>query len=249
MCTVTFFPRRKGYCLGMNRDEKRSRVKGLPPAIHESQGRRMLYPSEPTGGTWIALNDQGVSFALINWYSIVARVESAAISRGTLIPSIGAANSPTMMDKYLSELNLKRVNPFRLVVVFPKLQEIAEWQWDLNRLTRKEHRWRAQQWISSGFDESQAQKTRGRTFKTALNQKTAGSLHWLRRLHRSHVPHSGPFSICMHRDDSVTVSYTEIYLHRTRTVMTHIRGPACSKSAKRTISPLRGANSHVESPV
>ena len=235
MCTVTFIPRKKGYLLGMNRDEKRSRVKGLPPAIHESRGHRMIYPSEPTGGTWIALNDLGVSFALINWYSIPARISSHAVSRGEVIPSVGAADSSIMVDKIIAQIPLKRTNPFRLVAVFLNSREIVEWRWDLKQLTRKEHPWRAQLWISSGFNEPQAQKVRSATFKKALRQKTAGSLRWLRRLHRSHVPHSGPFSICMHRDDAVTVSYTEIYLHWTRSMVTHSCGAGCSMSEKRTI--------------
>jgi hypothetical protein len=230
MCTVTFIPRSKGYCLGMNRDEKRSRVKGLLPAVHESHGHRIIYPSEPTGGTWIALNDQGVSFALINWYSIPARVISHTVSRGEVIPSVAAADSSIMVDRNLAQIPLKQTNPFRLVAVFPNSREIVEWRWDLKQLTRKEHRWRAQQWISSGFNEPQAQKVRSATFKKALNQKKAGSLRWLRRLHRSHVPHSGPFSICMHRDDAVTVSYTEVCLDHRRWVLRHWRGQGCSNS-------------------
>src|SRR5689334_4291843 len=31
MCTVTFIARQRGYCLGMNRDEKLARPIGLPP--------------------------------------------------------------------------------------------------------------------------------------------------------------------------------------------------------------------------
>ena len=34
MCTVTFIARQKGYCLGMNRDEKLTRPTGLPPKKH-----------------------------------------------------------------------------------------------------------------------------------------------------------------------------------------------------------------------
>ena len=44
--------------------------------------------------------------------------------------------------------------------------------------------------------------------KAARNQKFEGRLNWLRRLHRSHLPERGPFSICMHRSDAATVSYT-----------------------------------------
>jgi hypothetical protein len=211
----------------MNRDEKRARVNGLPPAIRNINGRRVLYPSEPSGGTWIALNEAGISFALINWYSVTARVSRDAVSRGTIIPSIGATDSLASAHALLA-LPLDRINPFRLIGVFPDSQEVVEWRWDLQRLSRKYLPWHAQQWISSGFDERKAQEVRTTTFRKALRQKTAGSLRWLRRLHRSHAPHIGPFSICMHRQDSVTVSYTEICLRRNRTTMKHANGAVCS---------------------
>ena len=59
MCTVTFIARKHGYALGMNRDEQLSRVPGLPPSEKTINGCRVLAPSEPGGGTWIALNERG----------------------------------------------------------------------------------------------------------------------------------------------------------------------------------------------
>ena len=230
MCTVTFMPRKRGYCLGMNRDEKRLRAKGLPPTIRNIHGHRVLYPSEPTGGTWIALNDRGVSFALLNWYSVPARANVDQVSRGEVIPSIAAAGSPAIADVSLFELPLGRMNPFRLVGVFPESREITEWRWDSKQLARKPHRWRNQQWTSSGFDEPTAQRARSRAFKKTLIQKSAGTLAWLRRLHRSHSPHTGPFSICMHRDEAATVSYTEISVLPCQGSVRHRSGAACEFS-------------------
>jgi hypothetical protein len=96
--------------------------------------------------------------------------------------------------------------------VFPDRHEIFEWRWDLKKLARKAHPWKSQQWISSGFDEPQAQKIRSSAFRLAQAQSSAGSLDWLRRLHRSHAPGRGPFSTCMHRADAASASYTEIAL-------------------------------------
>jgi uncharacterized protein with NRDE domain len=70
MCTVTFIARQNGYALGMNRDEKVTRVTALPPARFCLAGRTVLCPSEPGGGTWIGINDAGSTLALINWYSL-----------------------------------------------------------------------------------------------------------------------------------------------------------------------------------
>jgi len=227
MCTVTFIPRPTGYYLAMNRDEKLTRVAGLPPARRILNGRTVICPSEPGGGTWISLNDGHVSFALINWYSVAERVVKNPISRGEVVSAVSGARSPDEADAEIVLLPLHRINPFRLIGVFPETREIAEWQWDLKKLIRKNHLWKSQQWISSGFDEPTAQRIRGETFEKAKKQRSSGTLAWLRRLHCSHSPELGPFSTCMHRSDAATVSYTEITVSLRRTRMRHSRNAPC----------------------
>ena len=227
MCTVTFIARKKGYLLGMNRDEKRSRPKGLPPRERSIAGRRLIYPSEPNGGTWISLNDSGVTLALINWYSVPQRVPTKPVSRGEIIPSITTADSSEVVDIAFSKLQLAHVNPFRLIGIFPDSKAIMEWRWNLSQLARKAHHWRSQQWISSGFDEPTAQTIRSQTFNQFLTQPSAGRSDWLRRLHTSHTPGYGPFSTCMHRSDAVTVSYTQVSVSPSKASLHHICGAPC----------------------
>ena len=227
MCTVTFSPRKRGYALAMNRDEKLTRVAGLPPAESMINGRRVLAPAEPSGGTWISVNYSGVSFALINWYSIRTRVEVKSVSRGEVVKAVSFRNTAVRAYEKLELLPLKHINPFRLIGIFPETKEISEWRWDLTRLSLKKHPWQLQQWISSGFDEPQAQKIRGRAFQAAARQSSAGSLDWLRRLHRSHLPTTGPFSTCMHREDAATVSYTETSVFSRKTTMRYFDGSPC----------------------
>jgi hypothetical protein len=230
MCTVTFIAQQRGYCLGMNRDEKLTRPTGLPPKVKKVNGRAVISPSEPGGGTWIAVNDHGATLALINWYSITARVSGKPVSRGKVINSMSAAISPDFADAALQGLPLNRINPFRLIGVFPVTGEIVEWRWNLKQLVRKHYRWKTQQWISSGFDEPTAQRVRGKTFQRVERQHSAGSLDWLRRLHRSHSPRAGPFSTCMHRADAATVSYTEGVVSSRSAAMCHHAGAPCQSS-------------------
>jgi hypothetical protein len=227
MCTVTFIPRRRGYRLAMNRDEKLTRAKGLPPKLKKINGRVVLSPSEPGGGTWMALHDGGASLALINWYAIKGRARAIAMSRGEVILAAGGADTADSVTAALERLPLGRINPFRLIGVFPAAKEIVEWRWDMRKLGRNNHPWRAQQWISSGFDEPMAQRARGKTFAAALRQKSAGSAGWLRRLHRSHAPEPGPFSTCMHRADAATVSYTEVSVNGREGSMEYIGAAPC----------------------
>jgi hypothetical protein len=127
----------------------------------------------------------------------------------------------------LTSLPLERVNPFRLIAIFPAHGHLVEWRWDLKSLERRQHKWSFHQWASSGFDEPEAQRMRVKVTRAALKQKTTGTLGWLRRLHRSHAPKCGPFSICMHREDAATVSYTEIVVSGRETVMRHHSGAPC----------------------
>lgn len=188
MCTVTFIARRNGYLLGMNRDEKLSRAVGMPPQITHREGRAILSPSEPGGGTWIGVNDAGVTLALINWYSIPSRAVGKAFSRGEVVRSALLSDSPVALGAALEVLPLNRVNPFRLIAVFPGDKAVVEWRWDRTSLGPREHSWKAGVWISSGFDESGAQQTRGKVFEESLRQTSSHGTDWLRRLHRSHRP-------------------------------------------------------------
>lgn len=238
MCTVTFLARRRGYCLGMNRDEKRTRAPGRPPKEKKLNDHSVVFPSEPGGGTWIAVNDHGVTFALINWYTIKTRVGGETVSRGGVVHSLSAALSPKAAGSALPALPLQHINPFRLIGVFPLTREVVEWRWDLRDLVRKNHRWTARQWISSGFDEPTAQRVRGATFRRAHRQATAGSVKWLRRLHCSHSPDCGAFSTCMHRADAATVSYTEINVSSRDAILRYHAGWPC-QHAKTSICRLR----------
>ena len=231
MCTATFIPRDVGYYLAMNRDEKFSRITGLPPKRRFIDGRSVLYPSEPGGGTWISANDAGSSFALVNWYSATARVSRQGISRGCVVKLVSACFSIERAESALDGLPLARIKPFRLIGIFPAQREIVEWRWDLKIFDRKKHNWKAQQWISSGFDEPTARQIRGATFREAQWQPDSGSLDWLRRLHRSHSPHRGAFSTCVHRPDAATVSYTEIDVAGEKISMRYHPAAPCYEAA------------------
>ena len=231
MCTITFVARRRGYYLGMNRDEQRTRPIALAPQVRRGKGSMALFPAEPGGGTWISVNHRGVVFALINWYAVRARPIRGASSRGSLVPGLSGMGLVEEVEEELRSRPLGRIKPFRLIGFFPKTTEIVEWRWDLQNLTCHRHPWQCQQWISSGLDEPAAQRVRGQIFLAAQKQKSAGTLDWLRRLHRSHRPVMGPCSHCMHRSDAQTVSYTEVVVSPGQAIMRYQAGSPCQDGA------------------
>ncbi len=236
MCTVTFIARRRGFLLGMNRDEQRTRPPALPPKIGEGNRALMLHPSEPGGGTWIGVNQAGVTYALINWYAIHSRSVGHTVSRGMVVTSLLPVADESSATARLESLPLDRMNPFRLLCLLPADQAVIEWRWNRERLVRIPHPWKSGTWISSGHDEPGAQRDRGELFASAQEHSDAGTARWLRRLHRSHGAACGPYSHCMHRPDAATVSYTEVRVTPRRIQMGYVAGSPCAGGVGVTVN-------------
>jgi hypothetical protein len=232
MCTVSFVPKENGFHLAMNRDERRSRLTALPPAIVDLGQRRAVFPREPHGGTWIAANNNGACIALINWHRIEREPRQEIVSRGIVVERLADKSSSKEIGRALTTLPLLKLRPFRLIAIIPGEHAVSEWRWDLEELKQLEHSWKRQHWFSSGFDEAKAERERCCVCRQDRQSNT--SIAGLRKLHRSHAPERGPFSICMHRDDAATVSYTEVTVEDHKVTMRYKPGPPCSTS--RTIT-------------
>ncbi len=239
MCTVSFIPTSKGFLLGMNRDEQRVRAKALPPDIHECGSLSALYPSEPSGGTWIGLNETGLTIALINWYSKPQLKAAPVFSRGAIIPRILASNSADSAERLLRELQLDRLNPFRLIMISHRERTIKEFQSDSITLSKIHHPWERNHWFSSGFEEPVVDIIRTQTCAEMIQDSETVSLqapNILRNLHRSHAPEKGPYSICMHREDACTVSFTEVIVVNSVATVSYHAGTPCEVSIEDNIT-------------
>ena len=229
MCTLSVITRNDGYLLAMNRDEKIARGAGELPEIHRLNGTTAVYPSD-AGGAWIAANEYGVTLALLNWNDVVQpEPDTGKVrSRGGIIPILAGAPSITGLQSAFAAFNLDGIRPFRLVAVFPSERAIAEWGWDSSQLTFQTLSWHSRHWFSSSLTDRQAEILRGAVCRDAQHQLDAGSASWLRRLHASHASGPGPFSLCVHRDDVKTLSYSEITVAPERIQMGHFRGSPCA---------------------
>jgi hypothetical protein len=228
MCTVSFMPTRSGFMLAMNRDEQKARPRALPPRRHLTGSREALYPLEPSGGTWVGVNDAGISLALINWYAKPQRDRTLCVSRGIVIPHLLAADDIADVGIFFSDLPLTRINPFRLIAISAGEYKVREWRWDGAVLESKHHGWKCRHWFSSGHDEALANRKRARVVRAASATAPAQTPAWLRKLHCSHQPERGAFSVCMHRQDAQTVSYTEIATTGRKAQMRYAGGALCT---------------------
>jgi hypothetical protein len=211
MCTLTFVPTEDGYVAGMNRDEKLTRARAMPPKCFDFPGATALFPRESSGGTWIGCNSHGNLLALLNWNDVAPPFGSAAVrSRGVLIPGLIGADDVGDTHARYSQLDLNGVLPFRLIGAFLKESVIVEWRWDGLQRQEFEFAWRKRHWFSSSVSDARAQRERGRACEKAEGYGSLEPVSWVRNLHQSHDPVPGPFSVCVHRKDAATVSYTEV---------------------------------------
>jgi hypothetical protein len=241
MCTLSVITRTDGYLLAMNRDERIARGAGELPEIHHLSGTTAMYPSDGTGGTWIAANQHGITLALLNWNDVVPRPldRNNARSRGEIIPTLASAASLTGLQAAFSALNLEGIQPFRLVGVLPSERAIGEWRWDSTQLAFQTHGWHSGHWFSSSLSDRQAESLRGAACRDAQHELDAGSAPWLRRLHASHAGGPGPFSLCVHRDDVKTLSYSEVLVTPGHIQMGHIQDSPCTRAQLHSIEIQR----------
>src|SRR5208283_906053 len=178
----------------------------------------------------IGLNEYGIVLALLNWNDVVSPGErdGKARSRGQVIPALIGSRCFTELRTAFQGSNLEGMPPFRLVGIFPSEKQLQEWRWDSTRLESQVLEWASRQWFSSSLSDRQAEILRGAAGRDAHSEPDAGSVAWLRRLHASHAGGPGPFSVCVHRADVRTLSYTEVVLTPASIVVEHFTGSPCS---------------------
>jgi len=232
MCTLTVVTGNDTYLMAMNRDEKIARGAGAPAEMYEFDKTRAICPHNGAGGTWIAANEYGIGLALLNWNAITPH--GAAFkkrSRGQVIPALVDSRSLWDLHAVFNASNFTRMLPFRLIGVFPSERQIWEWRWDSTRLEFQVHEWKSRHWFSSSLSDDQAETLRGLACRDAQHDSDVGSVLWLRRLHASHRGGPGPFSLCVHREDVKTLSYSEIMVTPGHVQMGHFRGSPCDMVA------------------
>ena len=214
-----------GYALAMNRDERRTRAPALPPALVHPSGIPALIPVDgEAGGSWISVNALGHTLALLNRYhESPVDILDAFVSRGLLLIGLAGLPDPEAVEEELRRMPLARYRPFTLSSVIPD-RAPRLFEWDGVSLAIQDIATPGLVRASSGHDQAGAERIRGALFSEA-RVATGLSAEVLLALHRSHIPESGPLSICMHREEAATVSCSLITVSEGELSFRYIDGP------------------------
>jgi hypothetical protein len=226
VCTLSWTPLPGGYALAMSRDERRTRARALPPARMTIQAIPVLMPIDPEGGgSWVSVNAQGLSLALLNRYEESPQdLAGPFTSRGLLVRELAWAADHDAVARGLGSMGLGTYRPFTLVAVgsgrAPHL-----FDWDGSHLTLSEVTQPGLVRASSGSNQVEAERERNDLFRAAAAESGRLSVAAMERLHRSHLPQKGPLSICMHRDEATTVSLSLITVFDRTISILYVDGP------------------------
>lgn len=237
MCTVSWLLNELGYDVFFNRDEQKSRSIALPPEINKINQINCLMPIDPDGrGSWIATNEYGLSLCLLNFYQN-GWTKSSLKSRGLLVKELSCLCTIDDVIEMLNLLDMSCYAPFSLLLFSSDLTltsgQIINFQWDGKLLSQKLSESPV---ISSSILFQDVLLERQQTYLSIMSHCPSIEKAWL--YHASHMPHKGSMSVCMHRTDASTVSFTHLSVRCDEINMIYVEGAPCQQN-KKQVSVLK----------
>jgi len=247
MCTLSWIRRVDRYSVFMNRDEQPTRAPGLPPTIHNGVVRWIAPIDGQSHGTWIGANDQGVALAILNRYhESPMRADGEWISRGLLVTTLLGETTKDRVERRLRDEPLGRYQPFTLAAFEPG-RGARLLAWNGKELSPSQVVETGLVLTSSGFDQEKATRDRGDLFRrwqefdpNRPTHPTEPTPESFEAIHASHIPEKGPLSICMHRPEAGTVSFTRIDVGPETVDVTYVPGPPGETTERIARSMPRG---------
>jgi transport and Golgi organization protein 2 len=250
MCTVTALPRAllaRSFNaeplllrVACNRDEQITRAAGLPPAMWSAGPRNAVMPIDPqSGGTWMAANDSGVVFVLINanhggpakagHYGAHGPAKAGhyrELSRGVIIPALVGSATVSEALARAQHLDAERYRPFRLLLI-DRYQLVECWH-DGDRLRhRRSFLYGALMRTSSGLGDAVVEAPRRALFRRCFadpHDPVAAQ----DRFHDHQWPGREAVSVNMRRHGARTVSQTIVEVGLETVSMSYRAiGPLC----------------------
>lgn len=229
MCSVSWWIDASGYQLFFNRDEQKSRAPALPPQTFILRGVKVLMPVDPVGqGSWISVNEHGLSLCLLNHYQ-GKKPAGELISRGQLVKYLSSAKTIAEVAQRFSELKLGVFAPFTLLA------------FELGHSTARELQWNGESFcvvaaFSPYFSSAVALEDVVTYRQSVYDALPNIDSHTLLAFHAQHHPEQSHMSVCMHRDDAQTVSFTGVRVSEQHRQMSYVAGSPCTHLTAATLA-------------
>jgi hypothetical protein len=218
VCTVTWFHEAVGYQLFFNRDERRARKPAVAPALRRKGSTRFIAPLDGNfGGSWIGVNEHGLTLGLLNGYSGDDLIEPPGgyTSRGLLLSELIDSASIPQLSRRLRGCELDAFRSFLFAAFTPDGSNYLG-TWRCGKLVERTGLDPDTPLVSSSFESEEVRRGRVELFGRMSDNWHDSRVELHLGFHESHLPERGPYSVCMHRPDAETVSLTWIKVDRER---------------------------------
>lgn len=226
MCTLSWFKTAEGYELFFNRDEQVTRRRAELPEIYTSSSVKIIAPTDAdAGGTWIAVNQYGLSLCLLNHYDSEIGLDTNRewVSRGTIVRELASNEALGLVELAFAGLDLLQFKPFRLFVLNPAGKSLF-FTWDGKQVSMERNIDKPR--TSSSYDPQTVRRVRKELFANSGLHDCNDRQRFL-DFHASHDPEASAYSVCMHRDDANTVSLSHIVVDEANISFAYADGPPC----------------------
>lgn len=213
MCTVTIVPSADGpgaFRMACSRDEQHGRSPEIPPQPRDLAGVQTLMPIDPASeGTWVGVNEHGLALTLLN-YNLPKPPTDRDRSRGQVIPSLLHVASVDEVVAKAESIQAERMMPFRLVACDGK--SLLLWRGTESIEQAEVEPWSGQpvMFTSSGLGDHLVEGPRRALFDDWFGDDASVYAEEQAAFHRHQWPGQAHLSVCMHREDARTVSYTVV---------------------------------------
>lgn len=212
MCTVTWRTGPDGYDLFFNRDELNSRAPELPPALSEKHGIKFIAPRDGDhGGTWLSVNEYGLTVCLLNDYANPWRPMKGAslFSRGHLVLACAQVKNISAVVEIIGHQPLARTMPFRVMAISPTEDPLLL-HWTGTNLHRIEGASVTAPLSSSSYATDEVVSARQARLREYVRVADQPEVSELAAYHRQHSPAAGAHSVLMSRPDAATRSIIHV---------------------------------------
>ena len=242
MCTVSWIYQDEAYHLFCSRDEKHTRRHALKPQSLTREGLRFVAPIDGDfGGTWIAVNELGLSLALLNR----GPASPAQLSRGLLIMNLIASRTLSDVAERFAARDLSDFAAFTILGLAPGMPA-ALFSWNGRESGVIEDADRYMPLASSSVEPEACEAQRRATLESIRAKSPELHPGALLAYHRSHSPAPSAHSVCMHRGDAQTVSFTWVTVDGTGANMYYSAGSPCRSLAGESLALALATNAQLQ---
>ena len=225
---MTWFVKDDGYELFFNRDERISRSRADLPTSQHLSGVQYLSPTDSdAGGTWIAANQFGVTVCLLNHYQF-EQIETYKnwISRGEIVRQFAVTSNLLDAEAAFNMLDLDDYRAFRMFLIDRHGENrLCVWDGHLARVERNVTTPKS----SSSVDAKRVKAMRRNLFED-MNLVESKNVDDYINYHASHMPSRSKESVCMHRADANTVSFSHVSVSTQSVSFRYADGSPCEAS-------------------